>query len=360
MKVKKQCIMVVIIIGMVLFPFFTTAQSFEKEHYDAYYYARSLNITTMPNIYMADFYGKLTRSDMAKMMVNYAKNVLGKQANINIPCGFVDIQDQSAELQEYIIEACQMGIMGVNTNGGSDNYFYPDKIVTRAEFGTAFSRVIRWNTFDGAIPFYADHLFALNNIGVMKDITTPYGHELKWWVMVMMMRLEKNEEPVELMCDTPENIFYCDVARTIGVDLCPQECVMMSNMNAGILELKPFIQENYQSKELWGEYIASLKLETKNIPIGIQTITLYIGEPRAKNLTLRLERDGEKITRKIRPNAEGVVTLPLVDSIVKAFSSDNIHLIANDDIKNIQIKTTDDVISSALFIMGTYPIIVKK
>lgn len=67
--------------------------------------------------------------------------------------------------------------------------------------------------------------------------------------MLMMMRLEKNEEPIELTCDTPENIFYCDVARTIGVDLCPQECVMMSDMNAGILELKPFIQENYQNKE---------------------------------------------------------------------------------------------------------------
>lgn len=101
-------------------------------------------------------------------------------------------------------------------------------------------------------------------------------------------------------------------------------------------------------------------METKTIPIRIQTITLYIGEPRAKNLTLRLERDGEKITRKIRPNTEGVVTLPLIDTIVKVLSSDKIHIIANTDIESIQIQTTDDILSSALFTMGTYPIIVKQ
>ena len=83
----------------------------------------------------------------------------------------------------------------------------------------------------------------------MKDISRPDMNELRGRVMVMLMRVEKEEVSNELTCDTPENIFYCDVARTMGVDLCPPECVMMSSMNAGTLVIKPLIQLNYQPTE---------------------------------------------------------------------------------------------------------------
>ena len=88
-------------------------------------------------------YGKLTRSHMAKMMVNYAKNILGKKPDTNIPCGFLDIRNQNKELQGCIMEACQMGLMGIRADGIPDIYFHPDKMVTRAEFGTVLSRVLR-------------------------------------------------------------------------------------------------------------------------------------------------------------------------------------------------------------------------
>jgi len=92
---------------------------------------------------MADMYGKLIRAHMAKMMVNYAKNILGLQADYAQPCGFLDIDNQSTELQGYIMEACYMGLMGIRADGTPDNYFYPNRVVTRGEFGTVLSRVIR-------------------------------------------------------------------------------------------------------------------------------------------------------------------------------------------------------------------------
>ncbi|MEI6673280.1 MAG: hypothetical protein WCL02_08470 [bacterium] len=44
-------------------------------------------------------YGSLIRSHMAKMMVNYAKQVLGKTPDNLLPCNFADVADQTAELQ---------------------------------------------------------------------------------------------------------------------------------------------------------------------------------------------------------------------------------------------------------------------
>jgi hypothetical protein len=51
---------------------------YSDELNDAYLYAYSIGITTMPTIQLADMEGYLTREDMAKMMANYAVNVLGK------------------------------------------------------------------------------------------------------------------------------------------------------------------------------------------------------------------------------------------------------------------------------------------
>ena len=74
----------------------------------AYKYAYSRGITTQSSIQTADMNGSLTRSNMAKMMTNYAKEVLGKTANTSLECNFTDIGNQTNELQGYIKEVCQL------------------------------------------------------------------------------------------------------------------------------------------------------------------------------------------------------------------------------------------------------------
>jgi hypothetical protein len=39
--------------------------------------------------------------------------------------------------------ACQLGIMGINSDGSAKEDFMPNALVTRAEFGTVLSRVLR-------------------------------------------------------------------------------------------------------------------------------------------------------------------------------------------------------------------------
>jgi hypothetical protein len=95
----------------------------------------------MPTIQQANINGSLLRAHMAKMMVNYTKEVLGKTPDTNIVCVFTDIDDQSTELQGYIEEACQLGLMGVDTTE-----FNPNGTVTRAQFGTVLSRALYGTT----------------------------------------------------------------------------------------------------------------------------------------------------------------------------------------------------------------------
>ena len=52
--------------------------SYSDELQGAYDYAYGIGITTQASIDTANMYGSLIRSHMAKMMVNYAKEVLGK------------------------------------------------------------------------------------------------------------------------------------------------------------------------------------------------------------------------------------------------------------------------------------------
>ncbi|MEI8091118.1 MAG: hypothetical protein WCG98_02475 [bacterium] len=84
------------------------AANYSDELQGAYDYAYGIGITTQSSIDSANMYGTLIRSHMAKMMVNYAKEVLGKTADTSVVCDFNDVANQTEEMQGYITEACQM------------------------------------------------------------------------------------------------------------------------------------------------------------------------------------------------------------------------------------------------------------
>lgn len=159
-----------------------TSSPFSAELNTAYQYAYSIGITTMPSIQQANINGSLIRAHMAKMMVNYAKEVLGKTANTNIICVFTDTDDQTSEMKWYIEEACQMGLMGVNTTE-----FNPNGTVTRAQFGTVLSRVLYGTSNEGGNPYYTNHLQALKDNGIITN-TDPDLQEIRGYVMLMLER----------------------------------------------------------------------------------------------------------------------------------------------------------------------------
>jgi hypothetical protein len=79
--------------------------------------------------------------------------------------------------------------MGLNTDGTIDTVFNPNEVITRAQFGTILSRVLRGDIYNGGEIYYKKHLDALKEAGIMNKIDTPLAKELRGWVMLMLMRI---------------------------------------------------------------------------------------------------------------------------------------------------------------------------
>jgi len=203
------------------------ATTYSTELQGAYDYAYGIGITTQSSIDNANMYGSLIRSNMAKMIVNYAKEVKGMTANTSLACNFTDVANQTDEMQGYIKEACQMGLMGQGITA-----FNPDGIVTRAQFGTVLDRVLNGSTNDGGTPYYAAHLSALKDAGIMNNISTPNAPEIRGYVMLMMQRAAVGT-PTPAICQTPENVLSC----SLGLDTCPAQCQAVQQTKAGTLTI---------------------------------------------------------------------------------------------------------------------------
>jgi hypothetical protein len=92
--------------------------------------------------------------------------------------------------------------------------FYPNWIVTRAEFWTVLSRALnandttKLNQMNNATPYYSEHLNYLKEEWIMHDILNPTNFERRWRVMLMLMRADKNswyEEPIVVIHNEDEN-----------------------------------------------------------------------------------------------------------------------------------------------------------
>ena len=161
---------------------------------NAYRWAYAHEVTTMPTLQKANPDGVVKRGHMAKMVVNFVVNVMWKEEPKEIPaqCSRWDeAKDrESQEIKWYAEKACALWIMWINVKT-----FAPNRVVTRAEFGTVLSRILRWNKYDvekasRENPYYKKHLEALKAEWIMTQIENPTKREEKRkWVRVMLSRV---------------------------------------------------------------------------------------------------------------------------------------------------------------------------
>ena len=155
----------------------------------AYLYAYNMWITSMDNIVDANMEWNLIRSHMAKMLVERAINVRWLEADTEITCDFDDISWLMwQDLYDFVIQSCQMWLMWLDGFWNPADSFRPDDLVTRAQFGTVLSRAIWGNYYNGWTPYYADPLDVLSIVEIMNNISDPYMFELRWYVMLMLLR----------------------------------------------------------------------------------------------------------------------------------------------------------------------------
>ena len=195
-------------------PFGALAATYSQELQDAYDWAYAKGVTTMSPIDNANMYWAITRAQMAKMLSVYATEVLGETPDTSKACNFTDIDSVKGDLHDYIIESCQLGIMGQGITA-----FRPYDTISRAEFGTALSRVLYGDQYEGGTPYYAKHLDALKAAGIMTQIDNPENRdEIRGYVMLMLMRSEQGSNNPE--CEDP----LVKVACAMDSDECPAAC----------------------------------------------------------------------------------------------------------------------------------------
>ena len=84
--------------------------NYSEEFQKAYDFAYKNGITTMDSIDKANMNGYITRAEMAKMITNYAKNILWKTPDTTKSCLFLN-SNVSADLVQYMTESCQLWLM---------------------------------------------------------------------------------------------------------------------------------------------------------------------------------------------------------------------------------------------------------
>jgi len=167
---------------------------YSMEEKQAYDYAYQNGITTMSTIERANINGNLTRIEMAKMISNYAINILWLEPDKSKTCIFTDVTpEKDATYSNWVKNACQLGLMWAWISK-----FRPYDSVTRAEFGTVLSRALnaknieKLKELNDATPYYFNHLKYLKEEWIMKNISNPSRLELRWQIFVMLMRADSN------------------------------------------------------------------------------------------------------------------------------------------------------------------------
>lgn len=162
-------------------------QKYGQEMCNAYDWAINNGITTIDDLSKAKLNKKITRAELAKMMVEFMSWVLEKEPIITGEVVYNDVDSQKLwDLSWYIQLAYQYQIMWINADWSPIESFDPDKNITRAEFATVLSRVLFWSTYNQSwTNYYEKHIEALEQANILSN-TNPNLVEARWWIMVML------------------------------------------------------------------------------------------------------------------------------------------------------------------------------
>ena len=297
------------------------AASYSDELEGAYDYAYGIGITTQSSIDTANMYGSLIRSHMAKMMVNYAIEVLGLEPDTTATCNFTDIANETEELQGYIKQACQLGLMGQGITA-----FNPNGVVTRAQFGTVLSRALWGDENNGGDPYYVNHLKALKDAGIMNNISNPNATEVRGYVMLMLQRADEGAE-TPAICETEENKLAC----SLGLDTCPSECEEDDVVKAGSLEISlgDSLEDGSQIPANGIIKFAEVDFQAGDKNVDLKTITIEKLWLASIPSTTRVwfEKDGARVSGRAAFTTEGTAIISFAPLFrVKANATESLDL----------------------------------
>lgn len=150
----------------------------------AWRFGKTYGTDAMASFELSDMEDILTRAELARLFVAWVDKFLYVETDDDLYCrGMADTRDLDEDTQRDIMRSCQMGLMGVGMER-----FDPHGLVTRAQSATVLSRALWRQTHDGGSPWYAAHIDALVDAGLMMH-GYPERLETRGYFMTMLMRV---------------------------------------------------------------------------------------------------------------------------------------------------------------------------
>jgi hypothetical protein len=116
--------------------------------------------------------------------------------------------------------------------------FRPYDTVTRAEFATAIWRLL-YNIKDWEDAYYSTHIKTLNNLWIIRN-ANPDLKELRWYVMVMLMRSAMDwDDPSYRVYETTPNFIWIVVDPNFYDDT---SIVFVYNPNTSWLPINKWVE----------------------------------------------------------------------------------------------------------------------
>lgn len=130
-----------------------TASSYDSELEEALKWWKQIGITQYDSINQFRPGDSITRAEYAKMISTFlTRNQPSSITQTKAECLFHDFAE-AGELDFYVYEACAHGLMR-----GSDQRFYPQSTLSRAEAITAISRYYAGNMSQNVEPRFANYV----------------------------------------------------------------------------------------------------------------------------------------------------------------------------------------------------------
>jgi len=346
-----------------LVPTYAFAASYSSELEGAYDYAFDNGITTQSSIDNADMYGSLTRIAMAKMIANYAVDVLELTPDTTKECSFPDVSEAlDAQYDNGVTNACQLGLMGVGVTN-----FDPYGLVNRAQFGTVLSRALYGEDNNGGNPYYADHLNALEEAGIMNNISNPDMLEVRGYVMLMMQR--GAEDTTTEGCSA-EELLACITAD--DYDECMAACSDVEEEEEETLagELEVSLDSSTPSTKYvpgWAQNVkfASFQLDASDEDVTLKGLTfkrIWVGS-RNDFAGVYLRINNVAITNERTVNTDNKVEFAINNYEIKKWESVVVDVYANmatstnaNSQNGFALLDDDSINSTAKDIGGNFPV----
>ncbi|MDD2537265.1 MAG: hypothetical protein PHU61_02095 [Candidatus Absconditabacteria bacterium] len=138
-----------------------------------------------------------TRVGIAKVISIYVTKYLDKVPDTSgiAYSDFGDLHQVNKELQGYVVQSCQLGLMGSWANGVDyKSDFSPNDRITRVEVGTLLSRFLGGNRYAGTEEqWYLSHMVGLRNAKIItrEQFFFPFIDEIRGEFYMMLLRTQR-------------------------------------------------------------------------------------------------------------------------------------------------------------------------